>query len=1772
MSHIKAGMQDNMIKRLMSVLIVMLLIFAVVRCSFGVIAATGYADVTVQHDGKTVKSITVVEGHKETIKAVRPSRIDICEYQWQVRTVDGLWVDIYEQTSETLEVSDAVLDSILDDAGSAYIRCKVISGDFELASDACRVTISYNVTDDIVPSEIEYYDAADYGRNDITDAETSEADTEAADETYTESTDAGVSADEAVATATDAAESVVRSAPRKSAPVDGVTVISDDEPALIADTDEVVTVTINYLDAVSQNKIYSSYIASMSKDSKFDQTVTFPTYVGYVPYWKSDEWDATDSYTTNEGGERVAIDPDKIPGWSAVTRFDTTIDKVSRNYVINIYYFASNVSWKAEYYFQNIYDDNYTIRTSAMKTGMAKTGTIVDDTTLTRDVEATGFTKLYHYPEAVAADGSTVFECYYDRNYYLINFDLDGGHGVDPIYARYETPYVVNEPTRFGYKFMGWLEGTQNDDGTVTYGNTAVKSSDLPGTIQPRNIIYKAQWEKTTASYTVVYWKENAEPNDDGDYGYSYWASETRNAEVETEVRGSDLAYTDTLNSGDTVTNKTYPEYKNLKDYSYFTYNAERTESDGTYIVSGDNSTVVNVYYSRNKYTLRFYYARNEINTKTWELAGGSTEKFSTIACDNSEGENIRKKLESIDGTYQYKWGVANQEPQLNESGNGKGYTKGYATYGNYKYAYIEFTEKYKSDISDLWPCNVFDKVGVTGMDNGDYAYFSAWTVENFTEYNKSNSNKTIKGLYMRLDENILYQSQYMTKLNEQENPLVVFLAFWENGASGVGWNVPYEWIYKTYLEVLDADDKTGAVEKNGKYYKLDENKTVTSYDNNDWNGYDWQGVDKRLLQTATGIEGFYHDSKSLAYRNAYNTPDDANHLNGKNTTDKISSYTMEFYYDRNVYDFKFQNNGVQTNVISVPYGTLLGDYSPGDKITYTAGTTTETKNLQEFFREPTYPDRLEQGAYEFEGWYTTPTHSEGTKLDADMWGSYTMPASDVVLYANWVPVEHMVNCFLSYDYMLAYEKEVAENPDEAADILQRYIDEKKCLHTKSVSHGNVYGSINNPTAYMDESGLELTFDGWFYMENGDKKAYTPLNMPVNKDMNVFADWGSHTPQPYVLHYVLYNAVKDGSSEYTLLQTASKNSPQENVTYTISKDGDSVSYLYVSGGYHEFVAADTNGYAYQGSTRTFTAKAGNPYNQLYAAYNDGYYPTVATHSITVAYEEHKLYAVNNVYTFFYVNVESVSYTVRYINKESGLSIFGDETVPDEKKNSNNAVVTERFKVIDGYLPDAFYKRLVLSVQEENGEWVGSDDNVITFYYTENTTSAYYAVHFMLQNMDTDGTDKTFGSDGNYAGGDYTESDYMIEGIATVDGTKAGSVEISPYTFTGFSLAQESDNSYSPCTAIKIVDNADGSTSITSAMSSYEDGKYTVSVNNRGTDIYIFYDRQSYDYTVYYLMEGTTISSYSDLAQYKIQTEDNNAKVLRNAETMAAEKYGKTITAVAAAITGYNCTTAKTQSLVIGAKTQHDEEKGYTPNYIIFYYTKEKYTVEYKAVPETGGSLTKYNVTFEGQFDSKKNSLDSTPTAGDGFKFDGWYLDEACRIPADTEYSDDNGNTYKKADISGDTITPNADYLDAAPATNVFYAKFTRSYGSLTIERSNISDEGNGSQVFVYEIKNTDTRDIITITIKDGDEGSKTIKDLPYGTYEVRQVDSWSWRYKDDATNVQKVTIGGENTSQRVTYDNSAKNESWMSANSVSIENLMQSDSDDEATTQRAVGE
>lgn len=280
------------------------------------------------------------------------------------------------------------------------------------------------------------------------------------------------------------------------------------------------SVVINYVFA-DGSQAAPSWTATLARGSAYHNTVTSPTVVGYAP----DKATVELHYT--------AINDD-------VTETVT--------------YKPAEVNFTIKHYQQNTDNDNYTLVETETKTGFTESEVGAG---LAKTYE--GFTALlYDTTTRIAADGSTEVEIYYDRNYYLLSLDLDGGWGADPIYARYGAVIGLSSPTKPGYTFGGW-------------------NPTAPTNMPAKNQTLTANWTASNVQYRVQYWQENA-----NDSGYSYVESQTVTAKAGAVV------------SGET--------YKNSKSYNGFTYH----HADPNVTVAGDGSTVVNVYFNRNLYTVTF--------------------------------------------------------------------------------------------------------------------------------------------------------------------------------------------------------------------------------------------------------------------------------------------------------------------------------------------------------------------------------------------------------------------------------------------------------------------------------------------------------------------------------------------------------------------------------------------------------------------------------------------------------------------------------------------------------------------------------------------------------------------------------------------------------------------------------------------------------------------------------------------------------------------------------------------------------------------------------------------------------------------------------------------------------------------------------------------------------------------------------------------------------------------------------------------------------------
>ena len=147
---------------------------------------------------------------------------------------------------------------------------------------------------------------------------------------------------------------------------------------------------------------------------------------------------------------------------------------------------------------------------------------------------------------------------------FWVTFDTDGGDYMAPQFRMEALNLSTVTPTRNGYTFDGWYDAEGNSVTTVS-GTATVT----------------AHWKASSnTKYTVIHWQENA--NDDG---YSLKETETQKGKTGSETKAA------------------------AKKYDGFT-----AETITQQTIAGDGSTIVNVYYKRNVYTVKFYsnYGRKE--------------------------------------------------------------------------------------------------------------------------------------------------------------------------------------------------------------------------------------------------------------------------------------------------------------------------------------------------------------------------------------------------------------------------------------------------------------------------------------------------------------------------------------------------------------------------------------------------------------------------------------------------------------------------------------------------------------------------------------------------------------------------------------------------------------------------------------------------------------------------------------------------------------------------------------------------------------------------------------------------------------------------------------------------------------------------------------------------------------------------------------------------------------------------------------------------------
>ncbi len=688
-----------------------------------------------------------------------------------------------------------------------------------------------------------------------------------------------------------------------------------------------------------------------------------------------------------------------------------------------------------------------------------------------------------------------------------------------------------------------------------------------------------------------------------------------------------------------------------------------------------------------------------------------------------------------------------------------------------------------------------------------------------------------------------------------------------------------------------------------------------------------------------------------------------------------------------------------------------LSFYNYNAELTDKAQTVKYEAPLKNYNFTPSYPANLEPKAYKFAGWYTTEKCLDGTEVD---WDNMTMPASKLILYAKWVPVTHTVKFYLTEDDGKTDNVYNPGGEDGIASFMEP--------HGGNIAKKYVDSHLTKEAMLEANPRKPYKFVVWYYYEddaNKTGKKYFDPTMQIRQDMKLYAEWGSDVLVPYTIRYAVENA--EGTLTY--------------------------------------IAKDTTGSALAGSTKTFDAKTGT---QLNEGYQSGYFPKESSHSITMDIEGNAENGKNK-FTFIYVAKPEVEYTVKYLEKGTGNVLAEPKTV-----TTRDAVVTETFKQIKGYAPDAYQKQMVLA----------AEGNEIIFWYVKDDAHAPVQIIHWTQNIAGDGYTRYQESSNlnGVIGNDYSETPLDIQGF-TYNANPEHPVDGYPARASG------------ELTAAGLVLN-------------------------------LYYDRIEYPYEFRFLEQGTE-------------------KVLADPVTGNA-RYQAQVTRAAKDIPGYTLVSAANQAINIDIE---DPANVASKNVKTFYYTEQTVEIKYVVVGPTGcGTLDNYQ---ESQLKVTTGEVKgSTPIVADGYTFVGWYTDEACTVPVNSDWVDNNNSKLtpdKTAKIGGTEEAPIMAYEGAT-----YYAKFEAAVGSLTITKQGCNEALDEDQSFVFVVTNLTTFEAVTVTIK-GNK-SVTINDLPAGEYKVWEDKYWSWRYTPDGTNGQKTVKveGGKNT--KVPFNNTRTNGKWLDGN------------------------
>ncbi len=362
------------------------------------------------------------------------------------------------------------------------------------------------------------------------------------------------------------------------------------------------------LPTVEGDEATITYYAAFSKETN-QYTITFDKGAH-----AADGYGAPAAITDDYGTEITLTEATAAPGYTFTGWSDgsTLYSDLSVPYVI------TGTATLTAQYSENHYTIHYDIN-AADATGTVpadkelaytESYTILAGTSLARtgyqfagwNTQADGNGTTYSVDDVVSklseTDGATVIlYAKWTTDAYTITYNYDGATTTPSNPTSYNVenlPITLAEPSKTGYTFNGWtIAVKEGETGNVTIDGTD-SNKLIAGTYG--NLTVKANWIPAEVDYTVKHWQQNLD-NDE---------------------------YTEVTDDAETKQGYTEDETAAVaKDYDHFIAKAFSQVA-----IAADGSTVVNIYYDRETYTVTYEYTGNVPTGATAPVDANSPYKY----------------------------------------------------------------------------------------------------------------------------------------------------------------------------------------------------------------------------------------------------------------------------------------------------------------------------------------------------------------------------------------------------------------------------------------------------------------------------------------------------------------------------------------------------------------------------------------------------------------------------------------------------------------------------------------------------------------------------------------------------------------------------------------------------------------------------------------------------------------------------------------------------------------------------------------------------------------------------------------------------------------------------------------------------------------------------------------------------------------------------------------------------------------------------------------